>query len=75
MDNDDDDNEYDDDSVNVDVNKISDDSLGVGGEETMDDDDTADDSDDDTTDGPKTRDLEEMEDGVTTEDTEYSLDR
>lgn len=73
-----DDDVDDDDSVNVDVNTMSDDSWGVGREETMDDGDTDDDDDDDVnegTNGPKTRDWEEMDDGVTTEDTEYSLDK
>lgn len=73
---DDDDVNADDDSVNVDVNTMSDDSWGVGREETMDDGDTDDDDDvNEGTNGPKTRDWEEMEDGVTTEDTEYSLDK
>lgn len=72
----DDDVDDDDDSVNVDVNTMSDDSWGVGREETMDDGDTADDDDvNEGTNGPKTRDWEEMEDGATTEDTEYSLDK
>lgn len=72
----DDDVDNDDDSVNVDVNTMSDDSWGVGREETMDDGDTADDDDvNEGTNGPKTRDWEEMEDGATTEDTEYSLDK
>lgn len=71
-----DDDVDDDDSVNVDVNTMSDDSWGVGREETMDDGDTDDDDDvNEGTNGPKTRDLEEMEDGATTEDTEYSLDK
>lgn len=65
----------DDDFVNVDVNNMSDDSWGVGREETMDDGDTADDDVNEGTNGPKTRDWEEMDDGVTTEDTEYSLDK
>lgn len=73
---DDDDVNADDDSVNVDVNTMSDDSWGVGREETMDDGDTDDDDDvNEGTNGPKTRDWEEIEDGVTTEDTEYSLDK
>lgn len=69
------DDDVDDDSVNVDVNTMSDDSWGVGREETMDDGDTDDDDVNEGTNGPKTRDWEEMEDGVTTEDTEYSLDK
>lgn len=71
----DDDVDDDDDSVNVDVNTMSDDSWGVGREETMDDGDTDDDDVNEGTNGPKTRDWEEMEDGATTEDTEYSLDK
>lgn len=69
------DDDVDDDSVNVDVNTMSDDSWGVGREETMDDGDTDDDDVNEGTNGPKTRDWEEMEDGATTEDTEYSLDK
>lgn len=70
-----DDNEDDDGSVDMDVNTMSDGSVGVGREETMDDNEDDDGDDGNATDGPKTRDLEKVEDGVTTEDTEYSLDK